>query len=89
MRLSLRLALLALFALILGSAVYFAHLSVRADDTQVCAPQPAGMVSWWRANGNTNDSKGTNNGALQGNATFAAGEVAERRAQGRRRLLEL
>src|SRR2546426_2246577 len=77
LRPSLRLALLALFALILGSAVYFAHLSARADDTQVCAPPPAGMVSWWRANGNANDSKGTNNGTPQGNTAFAPGKVAQ------------
>src|SRR5882672_8408829 len=77
MRFSLRLALLALFALILGSASFIFQRSAGADDTQVCAPQPAGMVSWWRGNGNANDSKGTNNGALQGNATFAAGKVAQ------------
>ena len=38
MRFSFRLALFSLFALILGSAVYFAHLSARAQ-------QPASI---WR-----------------------------------------
>ena len=49
-------------------------VSVGSDYT---APAPAGMVSWWRGNGNANDSKGTNNGTLQGNATFAAGKVSQ------------
>jgi hypothetical protein len=32
-----------------------------------------GTVSWWKAKGNANDSVGTNNGTLQGGATFAPG----------------
>src|SRR2546427_6497773 len=84
MRLSLRLALPALFALILGSAVYFAHLSARAQPTHVRAPQPAvttcippppGMVAWWPGEGNGNDIRGENNGTLVGSPTFPAGEV--------------
>ena len=33
------------------------------------------MVSWWRAESNCQDSVGTNNGALQGNAGYAPGKV--------------
>jgi hypothetical protein len=37
---------------------------------------PAGLVSWWKANGNADDSAGTNNGTIQGGVTFAAGHPA-------------
>src|SRR5438874_13561722 len=73
MRLSLRLALLALFALILGSAVYFAHLRVRAQDTHLCTPPPTGMVSWWPGDGNANDIRDGKNGTPQGGVIFLAG----------------
>ena len=33
-----------------------------------CSPAPAGLVSWWAANGDASDSVGTNNGTLQGGA---------------------
>jgi hypothetical protein len=38
---------------------------------------PAGLVGWWRAEGNALDSAGTNHGALRGGAGFAAGKVGE------------
>ena len=44
---------------------------------QNCTPPPAGMVSWWPADGNANDIKGSNNGALQNGATFAPGMVGK------------
>ena len=37
----------------------------------------AGMVSWWRAEGNANDSVGTNNGTLLNGTAFAAGRVGQ------------
>jgi hypothetical protein len=39
-----------------------------------CDPAPAGMVGWWKADGNALDSVGTNTGTLSG-AGFVAGEV--------------
>jgi DNA-binding beta-propeller fold protein YncE len=43
----------------------------------MAAPPPAavsnGLVSWWRADGNTLDSRGTNHGTLTNGATFASG----------------
>ncbi len=48
-----------------------ANLTVTPD---VCDPPPSGLVSWWRAEGDANDSFGTHNGTLQGGAGFAAGE---------------
>ena len=53
-------------------------------DEQPCTLQayqsvtaPAGMISWWKAEGNALDSVGVNNGALQGGAGYAAGEVGQ------------
>ena len=40
-------------------------------------PAPAGMLGWWKAEGNALDSAGTNNGALTGGAGYAAGEVGQ------------
>src|SRR5262245_30843672 len=38
---------------------------------------PAGLVSWYRAEGNASDFAGSNNGTLQGGATFTTGEVGQ------------
>jgi hypothetical protein len=35
--------------------------------------KPAGLVAWWRADGNARDSAGRNNGMLQGGVDFAPG----------------
>ena len=40
-----------------------------------CVPPPAGLVSWWRGEGEATDTIGTNNGVLEGAVGFAAGEV--------------
>jgi len=40
-----------------------------------CVSPPAGMVSWWPGDSNAHDITGGNDGALQGNATFAQGMV--------------
>ena len=42
-----------------------------------CTAPPAGLVAWWKADGNANDSVGGNNGTLQNGAGFAAGEVGQ------------
>jgi hypothetical protein len=36
-----------------------------------------GLVSWWRGEGNANDSAGANNGTVQGGVTFVAGKVGQ------------
>jgi hypothetical protein len=41
-----------------------------------CLPVQQGLVSWWRAEGNAQDSRGTNHGTAQG-ATFAAGRIGQ------------
>jgi hypothetical protein len=43
----------------------------------VCVPSPAGLVSWWAAEGSAADLAGTNNGVLLGGADFASGEVGQ------------
>ena len=42
-----------------------------------CTPPPSGMVGWWAAEGNANDSFGTNNGTLVGAVGFTNGEVGQ------------
>jgi hypothetical protein len=42
-----------------------------------CDPAPSGLVAMWEAEGNANDSIGTNNGVLEGGASFAPGEVGQ------------
>jgi len=51
-------------------------LTARADLTN-CAPPPAGLVSWWRAEGGATDAAARNNGTLHGSAAFAAGKVGQ------------
>ncbi len=40
-------------------------------------PYPSGLVSWWRAEGNTNDTIGTNHATLNGSVTYAPGLVGQ------------
>ena len=41
-----------------------------------CFPRPRGLVSWWRAEGNADDSAGPNNGTLT-NTTYVPGYVGQ------------
>ena len=43
----------------------------------VCDPPPSGLVSWWAAEGNANDSFGTNNGMIEGNLDYTTGEAGQ------------
>jgi hypothetical protein len=43
----------------------------------LCAPSPAGLISWWPGQGNANDIAGANNGILSGGVTFTNGEVGQ------------
>lgn len=40
-----------------------------------CAPQPSGMVGWWRGEGNALDTQGGNDGFAIGGVTYAGGKV--------------
>ena len=42
-----------------------------------CYGPPASLISWWSAENNANDIYGTNNGTLQGSATYASGKVGQ------------
>ena len=46
-------------------------------DVTTCVPAPPGLVGWWAGESNANDSAGTNNGALYGGMSFAAGEAGQ------------
>ena len=56
-----------------GNAV----LTVENPTSPSCTPAPSGLVAWWRAEGNGDDSIGGNNGQLEGGVTFAPGEVGQ------------
>ncbi len=43
----------------------------------ICAEPPAGIVSWWPGDGNTEDIADGNNGTLAGSASFAQGKVGQ------------
>ena len=43
----------------------------------VGGPELAGLVGWWKGDGNATDSAGDNDGTLVGGATFAAGKVGQ------------
>ena len=42
-----------------------------------CVPPPAGLVHWFRGDGNANDVQGGKNGTLGGTVTFPAGKVGQ------------
>jgi hypothetical protein len=48
-----------------------------ATPPPVCAPAPAGLVSWWRAESNALDSVGGNNGTPFNGAGFAPGRIGQ------------
>lgn len=51
--------------------------ALRANTPAACIQPPANMVGWYPGDGNANDIAGSNNGALQNGAGFAAGKVAQ------------
>jgi hypothetical protein len=40
-------------------------------------PAPSGLVAWWTGDGNAADYAGSNDGILEGGATFAPGKVGQ------------
>jgi hypothetical protein len=49
---------------------------VPGETTNNCVVPPAGLISWWPAEGNANDVAGTNNGLLE-NVSFTNGMVGQ------------
>jgi predicted outer membrane repeat protein len=56
---------------------YSVGLTVTAADGSATSLPAAGLVSWWRGDGNANDAVGGNNGTLVGGVTYAAGKVGQ------------
>ena len=80
MRLSLRLALLVLVGLVIGSVYSFRNTSSAqrikpSFEAASCIAAPPGMVAWWPGEGDGKDIRGENDGTPQGGVTFPAGEV--------------
>jgi hypothetical protein len=55
-----------------GSAVS-SNLNLTVVSAPSCAPRPAGLVSWWTAEGNAFDAVGSNDAAYTNNVSFAPG----------------
>jgi hypothetical protein len=62
---------------VLGSTNSTEALLTVISATPPCAPLPADIVGWWRAEGNANDSVGTNNGTANATVAYVAGEVGQ------------
>jgi len=60
-----------------GSVISSNALLTVIPATTNCAPAPAGLVSWWRAEGNANDAADSNNGLLRGGMAFTTGIVGQ------------
>jgi len=57
-------------------AVVCCVIAPRVSAQPNCAAPPSGLVGWWRAEGNANDSVAGNNGTMQ-NVGFTAGQVGQ------------
>ena len=44
---------------------------------KTCVPPPSSLVSWWPGDGHAEDIGDSNDGSLQGGATFAPGVVGQ------------
>jgi len=55
------------------------HLTITGSSgcSTSCLAAPAGLVSWWRGEGDAHDAKGGNNGSLQNGASFVSGRVGQ------------
>jgi subtilase family serine protease len=51
--------------------------TVSQDGELLCFPAPAGLISWFKAEGNADDTQGLGSGTLLNGTTFAAGKVGQ------------
>src|SRR5207237_2537959 len=54
-------------------AIYSAGSAGKCFTPPPCTPAPSGMVGWWRAERNANDSADGNNGTIAGTGTVTYG----------------
>jgi hypothetical protein len=54
-----------------------ANAVLTVNQAPPCVTPPAGLVSWWQAEGNAVDASGSNNGVLLNGVGFAPGEVGQ------------
>jgi 6-phosphogluconolactonase (cycloisomerase 2 family) len=54
----------------------FITLDAQGKVTEAATP-PAGLVSWWKAEGSAADATGLNNGSVQGTISFVPGRVGQ------------
>ena len=64
-------------ALLLGTFISATIVPTVSAGPTSCVPVPAGLVGWWSGEGSALDSTGTNNGTLQGGASFLPGVVGQ------------
>src|SRR5215469_14735868 len=57
--------------------VAFLSSALTAFGDTNCTPAPSGLVAWWRAENNPDDSVGANNGTIVGGVSYASGEVGQ------------
>ena len=60
-----------------GTAIKGPDAVNRPEVGSTCSPAPVGLISAWSGDGNALDARSRNNGTIQGNVTFAAGEVGQ------------
>jgi hypothetical protein len=67
------------FAFIVRAADAVAQYVNQARTLRVLprVPPPSGLVAWWKAEANTQDSAGANHGTLRNGTTFASGNVGQ------------
>jgi PKD repeat protein len=69
-RVSLVGLFIALFIIGISGGSFFVPMAAADEPT-------SGLVGWWKAESNANDSVGSNNGTLHGGATYAAGKSGQ------------
>jgi hypothetical protein len=63
--------------LCVSTVLLLAFYAVDLSAQSPCVPPPAGLVGWWRGEGDAKDSIGTNHGTLVNGVGFVAGEVGQ------------
>jgi hypothetical protein len=56
-----------------GGQTFIVHQSAAAETS--CFPSPAGLVAWWRGEGNALDQTGVNHGTLVNGISFRGGKI--------------